>query len=61
MKNLIGLLTAFSTMAGIWLTVYGLMISHQENLTGISCAIAGAIIFGTSLIGAILLVKDSRR
>ncbi|WP_341908132.1 hypothetical protein [Fluviicola taffensis] len=61
MKNLIGLITTFSILAGIWLTIYGLLISNQQNFTGISCAISGAIIFGASLIGAILLVKDSNR
>jgi hypothetical protein len=60
MKKLIGFFTTCCLLAGIWLTVFGLLISHAPNFTGITCAITGSIIFGSSLIGAILLVKDSK-
>jgi len=61
MKKLIELITAFSLLAGIWITVYGLMISSSGYSAGTATAISGAVIFGASLLGAIVLLKDSKR
>ncbi len=60
MKKLIELITAFALLAGIWITVYGLLISSSGHSAGLACSVSGAIIFGASLLGAILLVKDSK-
>ncbi len=60
-KRIIELITAVSLITGLWLLCHGLTISGWENLNGVSTSISGAIIFGASLIGAILQVKDSKR